>query len=94
MDSGGQRSLVCCSPWGHKESDTTERLNNNKFILVQTLKFYSLNKFQLYNAALSTVTMLYIRYIYPLAPSKYYSILCVYEFNFLSFLLAMCHVGS
>ena len=20
-------SLVCCSPWGHKESDTTERLN-------------------------------------------------------------------
>ena len=26
----GQGSLVCCSPWGHKESDTTERLNNNK----------------------------------------------------------------
>ena len=25
----GQRSLVCCSPWGLKESDTTERLNNN-----------------------------------------------------------------
>ena len=23
----GQESLVCCSPWGHKESDTTERLN-------------------------------------------------------------------
>ena len=23
----GQRSLACCSPWGHKESDTTERLN-------------------------------------------------------------------
>ena len=22
-DSGGQRSLACCSPWGHKESDTT-----------------------------------------------------------------------
>ena len=27
-DSEGQESLVCCSPWGHKESDTTERLNN------------------------------------------------------------------
>ena len=26
-DSGGQRSLVCCSPWGHKELDTTERLD-------------------------------------------------------------------
>ena len=23
----GQRNLVCCSPWGHKELDTTERLN-------------------------------------------------------------------
>ena len=22
-----QGSLVCCSPWGHKELDTTERLN-------------------------------------------------------------------
>ena len=26
----GQGGLACCSPWGHKESDTTERLNNNK----------------------------------------------------------------
>ena len=24
---GGQGSLVCCSPWGHKESDTTEPQN-------------------------------------------------------------------
>ena len=23
----GQGSLGCCSPWGHKESDTTEQLN-------------------------------------------------------------------
>ena len=23
----GQGSLKCCSPWGHKESDMTERLN-------------------------------------------------------------------
>ena len=23
----GQRSLVCCSPWGHKEAEMTERLN-------------------------------------------------------------------
>ena len=23
----GQRSLACCSPWGHKESDTTKQLN-------------------------------------------------------------------
>ena len=25
----GQGGLACCSPWGRKESDTTERLNNN-----------------------------------------------------------------
>ena len=29
-DSGGQGSLVCCSPWGHKESDMTEWLDNNE----------------------------------------------------------------
>ena len=22
-DNGGQRTLACCSPWGHKELDTT-----------------------------------------------------------------------
>ena len=27
-DSEGQRSLVCCSPWGCKESDMTYQLNN------------------------------------------------------------------
>ena len=29
-DSEGQGSLVCCNPWGHKEADVTELLNNNK----------------------------------------------------------------
>ena len=28
-DVEGQESLVCCSPWGRKESDTTEGLNDN-----------------------------------------------------------------
>ena len=28
-DGEGQGSLACCSPWRCKESDTTERLNNN-----------------------------------------------------------------
>ena len=27
-DGEGQGSLVCCSPWGHKESDTTEQWND------------------------------------------------------------------
>ena len=29
-DSNGQGSLVCCSPWGCKELDMAERLNNSK----------------------------------------------------------------
>ena len=29
-DGEGQGSLACCSPAGHKESDTNEPLNNNK----------------------------------------------------------------
>ena len=31
VDGEGQGSLVCCSPWGPKESDATEQLNNNGF---------------------------------------------------------------
>ena len=45
-DSEGQGSLVCCSPCGHKESDTTERLKNNKYsyfhcidVLIKLQKF-------------------------------------------------------
>ena len=29
VDGEGQGSLVCYSPWGLKESDTMEQLNNN-----------------------------------------------------------------
>ena len=31
-DSGGQGSLACCSPWGRKESDRAQRLNNKQQI--------------------------------------------------------------
>ena len=31
-DAEGQGSLACCSPWGHKESDTTERPNNKEVV--------------------------------------------------------------
>ena len=30
----GQESLACCSPWGHKESDMTERLNWTELIRI------------------------------------------------------------
>ena len=32
-DGEAQGSLACCSPWGHKESDTTERLNDEQQLL-------------------------------------------------------------
>ena len=31
-DGDGQGGLVCCDSWGHKESDTTERLNWTELI--------------------------------------------------------------
>ena len=36
----GQGSLVCCSPWGHKGSDTTEWLNNPFFQEEDTEAFF------------------------------------------------------
>ena len=34
----GQGSLACCSPWGHKESDTTEQLNWTDDAMMQQVK--------------------------------------------------------
>ena len=30
-DGEGQRSLACCSSWGHKELDMTEQLNHTVY---------------------------------------------------------------
>ena len=50
-DGDGQGSLVCCSPWDLKESDTTESLNNNNnncllkgFPGVSVVKYLPANK--------------------------------------------------
>ena len=32
-DNEGQRSLLCCSPWGCNESEMIEQLNNKKSLL-------------------------------------------------------------
>ena len=37
-ESYGERNLMGYSPWSHKESDTTEQVNNNK--CVYTLRIY------------------------------------------------------
>ena len=40
-DGDGQRGLECCSPWGGKDSDMTEWLNNNNkcYVLEYAYKF-------------------------------------------------------
>ena len=37
-------SLACCDSWGHKESDTTERLNWTEQRIYKTIKKYRSNK--------------------------------------------------
>ena len=66
VESHRQRSLVGCSPRGHKESDTTERPahNNNIFgekLSVINLDFQSLKKSVLINIfSTSYINMLYL----------------------------------
>ena len=43
-DSEGQGSLVCCSPWGHKESDMTKQLNNNKINFLDSASLRDYNR--------------------------------------------------
>ena len=38
-DGEGQGSLVSCSPWGHQELVTTERLNNNNVKMFKSVLF-------------------------------------------------------
>ena len=39
-DSERQETLACCSPWGRKESNTTEQLNNSCFALLCQFLLY------------------------------------------------------
>ena len=41
-DGEGQRSLVCWSPWGHKESDITEWISNNNQRLYNLLSMLTI----------------------------------------------------
>ena len=42
-DGGGQGGLVCCSPWGCEESNTTWQLNNNNDNILEI--FFNINLF-------------------------------------------------
>ena len=51
-DGEGQRVLACCSPWGCKESDTPEQLNNNNMDLYIYILFCCIHR--------------YFKFLYPL----------------------------
>ena len=53
-DNEGQGSLACCSPWGCRESDTTEQLNDNS--LLEDLLLTLLQEASLQQADLIFVT--------------------------------------
>ena len=92
-DSEGQRSLACCSPWGHRELDRTKQLKNNKyyFLSIETLLgiYSSLNK----SHGLSLLREWHIN----LAPLGglllYYSVNCL-SFMFLSSRKSMVSRGE
>ena len=58
----GQGGLVCCSPWGHRELDTTEQLNWTQLKQQTKLAYYNKKIFYLVHWAKSKY-MLYTRAI-------------------------------
>ena len=69
-DGEGQGSLVCCSPWGHKESDMTERLNKS---LMQFLKLIILKKSEISSFILHLQTILTLNSFFMLGPHAHLS---------------------
>ena len=53
-ESHGLKSLTCCSPWGCKESDTTEQLNN-----IKRTRNAGQQKLLLYNNLLHMISKIY-----------------------------------
>ena len=40
----GERGLACCSSWGHKESDMTERLNWTELMVILCFTFWGISQ--------------------------------------------------
>ena len=54
---GGQGGLACCDSWGHKESDTTERLNWTELTSLKEAAFISMVK-SIFSFSLSLLKLL------------------------------------
>ena len=55
-DGEGQGGLVCCSPWGLEESDTTRRLNSNPLLYMKPI-VSELSSYCLFEASLVAQTV-------------------------------------
>ena len=61
-DGEGQGSLACYSPWGCKESDMSEWLNNNKYMFIlnnKNITFKNTRSFQMLERYLIKVNILF-----------------------------------
>ena len=57
-DDDGHQNLVCCSPWGHKESDMTEGMNNKisfNILYFDILNFKIKCKFKIFAPSLLSI---------------------------------------
>ena len=103
----GQGSLACCSPWGHKESDTTERLNwtelkhkfcmhwETKIFVWLTFLWYSLycNGLELSHQYLLST---YYIYYYTLPTIYLWCNICLYigDYLYIHMILWFCFSGE
>ena len=67
----GQRSLACCSPWGCKELDMTERLNNNFHTIKYTQNNFSTLHVYLLPCSKSHAFVVKILVLCALMPNRY-----------------------
>ena len=45
------KDRACCSPWGHKESDVNEQLNNSNHPVCMLLRLHELIRLHFWNGA-------------------------------------------
>ena len=72
----GQWSLVCCSPWGHKESDTTEQLNLTDWTEQLSSLERNLSQSQPWTKASSNISTCRSHMFMPKIPAELKSLWC------------------
>ena len=79
-DAEGQGGLACCSPWGHKESDTTYPLNNKQQVRDICFLQYLLSCVCLISLSMvssGSINVVIYSWIYFFFKARYNSLVCV-----------------